>query len=358
MLRIVTGTLIIAALATALWSHLGDKDFGDAATRIALTYEMREKCPLSYAPLKSEDVGLVSICSTFGLKSYLAAREYREVAGTLFAVYGELDDFRSVVERYGAEALGVIQYFRERDSREIRFRARVRQLWDQLRAGEPLDVPPVKLTADDHGFIAIQELKRRGHNLLAEFEFSDGTKRKQVKRLISAATELFTSGVTDLEARMIRGEKVTWRHVTHAVLDVTVVVGGAASVAKVLTAAKAAHRTAALAKAGNAFRTVRTVMKTVAVVGAVSVAGVVAYNPSLMITAAGWIAQQVGLPSWVGVAALAGIVAFALMTLLEFAYRVLHRITWPARKLYRVGKWMHAAYARRRARRIALRSQN
>ena len=75
MLRIVTGTLISAALATALWSHLGDKDFGDAATRIALTYEMREKCPLSYAPLKSEDVGLVSICSTFGLKSYLAPRE-------------------------------------------------------------------------------------------------------------------------------------------------------------------------------------------------------------------------------------------------------------------------------------------
>lgn len=81
MLRILTGTLIIAVLATALWSRFGENDFGSAATRVALKYEVGEKCPLSYASLKSEDVGLISVCSTFGLKSYLAARENRTDAG-------------------------------------------------------------------------------------------------------------------------------------------------------------------------------------------------------------------------------------------------------------------------------------
>ena len=358
MLRIVTGTLIIVALVTALWSHLGEHDFGSAATRVALKYEMGEKCPLSYASLKSEDVGLISICSTFGLKSYLAARENREVAGTLFATYGELEDFRLVVDKYGAEALATIQYFRERESREFRFRARMHQLWERFRSGEPLDVPPVKLTPDEHGFIAIQELKRRGHNLLAEFESLDEVKRKHVKRLISAATELFTGGITNLEARMIRGEKVTWKHVAHAVLDVSVIVGGAASVAKVLQGAKVAGKATMLAKTSGAFSTARTVIKSVAVVGTVSVAAIVAYNPSLVISAAGWVAQQVGLPAWAGVAFLAGIVAFALMSLLEVAYRIVLRLTWPVRKVIRIGTWMHAAYLRRRARRIALRSQS
>lgn len=356
MLRIVTGTLIIAALASALWSRFGENDFGSAATRIALKYEMGDKCPLSYASLKSEDVGLISICSTFGLKSYLAARDNREVAGALFATYGELEDFRFVVEKYGAEALAVIQYFRERDSREFRIRARLHQLWERFRSAEPLDVPPVKLTPDEHGFIAIQELKRGGHELLAQFEFLDGVKRKQVKRLISTAVNLFTSGITDLEARMIRGEKVTWKHVAHAALDVSVIVGGAASIAKVLHGAKAVHKTAVVAKAGGAFSTVRTVVKTVAIVGTVSVAAVVAYNPSLMITAAGWIAEQVGLPAWAGVAILAGIVAFALMSLLEMAYRIVLRLTWPVRKAIRIGTWMHAAYLRRQERRHAAKS--
>ena len=358
LVRIVTGTLIIAIIVTVLWSRFGEQDFGSAATRVALKYEMGEKCPLSYASLKSEDVGLISICSTFGLKSYLAARENREVAGTLFATYGKEDDFLLVVDKYGAEALATIQYFRDRDSLEFRIRARRDQLWKRFRSGEPLDVPPVKLTPDEHGFIAIQELKRRGHNLLAEFEFSDGVKRKQVKRLISAATELFTSGVTDLEARILRGEKITWRHVAYAVLDVSVIVGGAASVAKVLQGAKVAGKATMLAKTSGAFSTARTVIKSVAVVGAVSVAAIVAYNPSLMISAAGWVAQQVGLPAWAGVAFLAGIVAFALMSLLEVAYRIVLRLTWPVRKVIRIGTWMHAAYLRRRARRIALRSQN
>lgn len=356
MLRILVSTLILAVLATITWSYVGEKDFETAATRTALTYEMREKCPLSYAALKTENVGLVSICSTFGLKSYIAAQGNRDIAGELFGIYGELEDFRLVVERYGPEALAVIQYFRERDSKEFRFKARVRQIWEQLKSGESFDTPAVKLSPDEHGFLAIQELKRRGHELLAQFEFVDGTKRKQVKRLISTATDLFTGGITDLEARIIRGEKVTWRHVAHAALDAAVIVGGTAAVVKVLRAGKTVHGTTMLAKAGGAFSTARTVVKTVAVVGAVSVAAVVAYNPSLLISGAGWIAEQLGLPAWFGVLVLAGIVALPLMMLVEFVYRLLRHISWPARKIYRVGKWMHNRYQMRRTAR-ALRIQ-
>lgn len=353
MLRILTGTLILACVATVAWWLVGEKNFEYAATRTALAYEMKDTCPLSYAAMKSENVGLISICSTFGLKAYLAARASPETAGELFATYGDLADFREVVEKHGEEALAVIQYFRERDSREFRVRARARQLWERFRSGEPLDVPPVKLSADDHGFIAIQELKRRGHSLLAEFEFTDGVKRKQVRRAILAATELFTSGITDLEARMIRGEKVTWKHVAYAALDVSVIVGGAAAVAHVLRGAKTVQRVGVLAKAGGAFRTAGAVVKTVAIVGTVSTLALVAYNPSLMISAAGWIAEQVGLPSWVGVAALMGIVAFGLMTLIELIYRVLYRLSWP----YRFGMRAYARVKLHRARRKALRSR-
>lgn len=357
MRRIILSSLIITAIATYFLSYHGVQNFEDAATKTALHYQMRTTCPLSSDALNT-DMGLVSICSEFGLKAYIASRDNPEVAGNLYAIYGGLPDFHTVVEKHGSEALAIIQYFRERDSKEFRARARMKQIFERLLSGENnIDSPPLKLTPDDHGFIAIQELKRRGHNLLAEFEFKDGARRKQAKRLVNAATELFTGGITDLEAAMIRGEKVTWKQVAHAALDATVIIGGVSIVAKTLKGAKVAHKGAGIAKIGSAFGTVKTVVKTVATVGAVSTAALVAYNPSLMISAAGWIGEMITGYAWVGVAVLAMIVASAIMTILEFLYRLLDwLILRPMRHTYRVGQWMQVAYAKRKARRAELRS--
>lgn len=359
MLRVFTSSLIIAALATILWFQFGEKNFEVAATRTALAYEMRGTCPLSQDFVQAADVGLVSICSTFGIKAYLAARDNPEVAGTLFATYGEVPEFREVVDQHGSEALAIIQYFRERDSIEFRTRARVKQLWEQFSHGNSLDVPPVKLTPDEHGYIAIQEIKRRGHTMLAEFEFTNGVHRKQVKRFLNATTDFFTGGITDLEAAMLRGEKVTWNQVAFAALDVVVVIGGASVIVKALKAPRAVQKGAVLAKMGSTFSTFRSVVRSVAAIGAVSTTAIVLYNPSLMISAAGWVGEIITGHAWVGVAILAMIVASGIMTIFEFVYRIVDRfLIRPLRHTYRFGRWAERKLAQRRERRAHLRSQH
>lgn len=193
--------------------------------------------------------------------------------------------------------------------------------------------------------LAINEIKRRGHGLLAEFEIVDGeTKRKQVRRLIAAATDLFTGGITELEAAIVRGEKPTWKQIGFAALDVAIVVGGASAVVKSVRAAKVLGKGAVIARTGTAVRTIATVGKIAAAAGATTVLVAVATNPALIASAAGWIAEQAGLPAWVGVLALAMIAAGLVMFLIELLTKY---ILWPITYPYRLGMRFVAYYRRR-----------
>ena len=339
-MRFIVYALGLAALLTILWSvGSGEKDFERATARLGIFYEMGSKCPLVYD--ETRDVSLSSICSTFGLGAYESARRYPDIAGTLFATYGGASEFAEVLDQYGHIVLPVVQYFRDHDSREFRYRAQARNFLDRLR-GEEGDAKPVVFTPDERGLIAINEIKRRGHGMLAEFELVDGgAKRKQVTRAIALATDLFTSGITDLEAAMVRGEKVTWKQVGWASLDATVVLGGASVLIKSLQTAKLAKTGAAAAKAGTAFRTIGTIGKIAAVSTGTVAAVAIISNPSLIAAAAGWIAEHVfGLPKWVGVFVLTLILASALVFVLELIYKfVIGPALWPIRRGVRFANW-------------------
>lgn len=339
-MRFVVYILGLAVFLTTLWSvGNAEKDFERAAARLGIYYEMGASCPLTYD--ETRNVSLSSICSTFGLNAYESARRYPEIADTLFATYGGIAEFAEVLDQYGHIVLPVIQYFRDRDSREFRFRAQARNLLDRLR-GDESEAKAVTFTPDERGLIAINEIKRRGHALLAEFELvGTDAKRKQVTRAIAFATELFTGGITDLEASLVRGEKVTWKQVGWASLDAAVVLGSTSVLIKSLRAAKIAKTGAAAAKTGAALRTIRTIAKVAAVSTGSVVAIAVIANPSLIASAAGWIAEQVfGLPRWVGVLALTLLLATILVFLLEMLYKlVIAPALWPYRVSSRFVRW-------------------
>jgi hypothetical protein len=338
-MRIAFYSVVLALLLTVLWWARGEHDFEHAATRVALSYETRDACPLSDDYSKNEDVGLLSICSTFGLQAYEAARRYPKIAGNIFATYGGLAELREIIEEYGHRVIPVIQYFRERNSREFRFRAWLR--------GD------VELTPDQHGIIAIFEIKRRGHKLLSEFTFADGAARVHSQRAANFVAELFTGGITDLEVAILRGEKPTWKQVGFAVLDVTIVLGGASVVVNSLKAAKVAGRGIALARVGAAVRTVVTVGKATGKAALVAAPVAFAYmalnHPGMLASGAGWIAEHwLGAEwRWVGVLVLALVVATCIMSVLELVYKFLRLLLAPVIFPYRLGLRFVRLYRRR-----------
>lgn len=347
-MRIIIAILVIGFALTGAWLR-GETNFEHGATRAAIFYELPAACPLSQERVKAEDVGFLSICSTFGIGAYEAAKRYPEYSRGIFATYGGVEELRKILDQYGHVVLPIIQYFRERGSTEFRIRARMREVWDRLRGNA--DVKPIEFTPDQYGLIAIHEINRRGHNLLAEFEIVDSAQRKHVKRAINAATELFTSGITDLEAAIVRGEEVTWKQVGFAALDATIVIGGASALVKTLKVGKAASKGAVLTKFGTAARTLGTVAKTAAVAG-VSVATVaIVTNPRLVASAAGWVAEQFGLPAWVGVLALSMIAAAGIVWVINIAYKIIFTLTLPFTWPYLVGKRFAEIYRRRHPKR-------
>lgn len=128
MRRFFVGTLVLATLLTLYWWVREEHDFERAATRAALSYEMKDQCPLDRSRVRQEDLGLLSICATYGLTAYEAARRYPEEAPTIFAIYGELTEFHEILERYGHTVIPIIEYFRNRNSREFRFRMRMQSV--------------------------------------------------------------------------------------------------------------------------------------------------------------------------------------------------------------------------------------
>lgn len=331
----------IAVIATVAWVYLGEPDFERAAAQTDIHYALQEKCPLAREATRTIDAGMLSICSMYGLSIYESARRYPEIAPDLFKTYGGMPEFEEILDQYGHIVLPITQYFRERNSREFRFRSKLRDLIDRFGKIEPIENKPVELTPDQHGVLAIYEIKRRGHGLLAEFELVDGdVKRKQVRRAISLTTDFFTTGITDLEKSIVRGEKPTWKQVGWATLDAAVIFGGAAGLINSVRAAKAtkiAGVASLKARTATVLHTIKVATKVGVVAGGTVTAIAVISNPNLALSGAGWIAENVfGLPKWAGGLFVFFILGAALVTALELINKlVLRPLTWPIRVGYR-----------------------
>ena len=338
---------LAAALVLALrWEWTDRADFETEVTRAALTEEIRRdesRCPLGDRAIDEVPQWVLSACATGGLGWYEAAQRYGEDAAGVFRVYGADEEFAAAVDRLGHAVVPVVAYFARNGSTQYllseTFGRGVSRLWNEGRMGVGL----AELTPEQYGLIAIHELSRRGHEMLSEFEIVDGIAvRKPLTRVLLGAKNLMLGGVSDLESVIARGERLpTWSEMGWAAVDTAIVVGGIGAVAKTVQVARGSAtvamrgtaRVVHLRAAGEgAARSLATVGKAAGMAAAVAVPYVAITRPHLVASAGGWLAEQAGLPGWVGVFAAYAALCLALATL---ARVLLGPILWALRTLGR-----------------------
>jgi hypothetical protein len=359
MFKTAVGSLVFASLVAAALVLISDRrGFEELAVRAAIAEELRApnpKCPVSPELTDTADISPLSICLRYGLGAYEAARRYPETAAKVFAVYGEDETFKRVLDRLGHAVIPVVAYFVEHGSRELRFRQAAGEAMQHIWEGKAPTWHTI--TPEQIGLIAIYQLERRGHEMLAEFEIVDGKAvRKPLRRFFFGVKNLLLGGVDDIETILVRGERLpTWKEVGFAALDVTIIAGGVGAVAKaarlglgtaeaveksavrlaaedavetssVRLAAEGVAEGAAESAAGKsvirvaavgAYETIATVGKTGAIVAPVAVAYLAITRPQLVASAGGWIAEQLGGNRIAGIFAVYLIGVFLLLQVLR-----------------------------------------
>jgi hypothetical protein len=357
--------LAFAILIAATLALLSDRrGFEELVIRAAIAEEVRapnSKCPVSAEHTDTADISPLSICLRYGLGAYQAAQRYPESAAKVFAVYGEDETFQKVLDRLGHAVIPVVAYFVEHGSRELQLRQAAGEAMQQIWEGK---APTwVNITREQIGLIAIYQLERRGHEMLAEFEIVDGKAvRKPIRRFFFGLKNLLLGGVDDIETILVRGERLpTWKEVGFAALDVTIIAGGVGAIAKAarlgigtaeaveksavqMAAENAAEtntfRLAAEGAAGNnvirvaaegAYEAIAVVGKTGAIVAPVAFTYLAITRPQLVASAGGWIAEQLGGNRIVGIFAVYLIGAFLVLQFLRpllWCGRVVGKPTW------------------------------
>jgi hypothetical protein len=388
---------VIAASLTVLSDRRG---FQELAVRAALADDLRApnaKCPVSPEITDTADINALSICLRYGLAAYEAAKRYPEAAGKVFAVYGEDETFQRDLDHLGHEVIPVVAYFVEHGSRELRIRQAAGEAMQHIWEGQA----PTwhSITREQIGLIAIYQLERRGHEMLAEFEIVDGKAvRKPLRRIYFGVKNLLLGGVDDIETILVRGERLpTWKEVGFAALDVTIVAGSVGAIAKAARlglaaeaveqgavrvaaenvgkgsvrlaaegaaenvaenvaksaaegVAESAAESAAEGVAGKsviraaavgAYETITAVGKTGAIVAPVAIGYLAITRPQLVASAGGWVAEQLGGNRILGIFAVYLIGVFLLL-------QVLRPFVWCGRVITRPAWWL-ARYAFRKA---------
>ena len=346
MRYLLAASFVVAALLTLRWDWQERHDFAEEVMQAALVAEVRRddtRCPLSSTAIDQARPWVLAACATGGLGWHEAAARYGEDAAKVFLVYGEDPDFVETFDRLGHAVVPVIAYFVNNGSSQYLLQETVGQGLSRLWNGEPAfgiaDISP-----EQYGLIAVHELKDRGHEMLSEFEIVGGTAhRRQFTRTLLGAKNIVFGGVSDLEGVITRGERLpSWSEMGWAAFDAVIVVGGVGAAAKALRVARTpvaiagrgTLRMAHLRAAGRgAVQSLSAVGTAAGVAAVVAIPYVAITRPDLMTNAAGWIAEQAGLPSWLGAFAAyllaCLIVVFLLRTVLgplAWALRMLNRI--------------------------------
>jgi hypothetical protein len=300
--KFIATSLVFAAVAAGLATATTDRrDFKDLAARTAIADEAAKpgsRCPLSKAYVDSLGLDLLSICLAYGWPALDAAQRYPELAPKVFALYGDDPTFRSVFNRFGHPAIAAVGYYLENRSTQYRvsqaFNGAISQIWQR-------ELPKWRdsLTDEQMGLMAVHELDERGSELLAEFEITGGrAKRKPIAASVLGAKNFFLGGIHNVETVWVRGERpLTWKDLGGAALDIAAIAGGVGLLAKEARAADGvASRASPRVIAVNAYRTLRTV-GTIAMgpVGNLAILYVLATHPTLLGSAVGWAAEQLGL---------------------------------------------------------------
>lgn len=321
---LIAASLAVASILALVSEWRGRTDFEEEVVRAVLTQDIRSeasRCPLGERAIGQAPSWLLAACAVGGVGWIEAAERYGGDAANVFLVYGADEEFAAVFDRLGHQTVPVVAYFTRHGSTQYLVEETIGQgvsrLWREGRLGFGL----AELSPEQYGLIAVSELNRRGHEMLSEFEIVDGVAvRKPLTRALLGAKNLVLGGVSDLEAVVARGERLpSWSEVGWAALDAVIVVGGVGAVAKTLRAARvptavAARGTARMAYLRTAGRgaaqSLAAVGRAAGVAAAVALPYVAITRPHLVAGAAGWLAEQAGLPAWTGV-----FTAYALLCL-------------------------------------------
>ena len=252
------------------------------------------------------------MCAKYGDVAFRIAQRYPDKAPRLFALYGDLPQWKEVLDRYGHEVIPMVWYFQQ-GSKEIQVRQALGRAVEGLLHGERPVFKIEDMTPEQFGYVAILMLNDRGYDLLGQFEFKDGAaRRRPVEGVLSTLKELFFGGVSQLERVLVRGERwPTFGEIGSAALDVAVVAGGMSAITRLRIAGEAAEDARAATRfgrlsalevssgaIGDSVLTVgRKVVPAAAVVG---VAYLAVSHPHIVTGAGQWIAERVGVAPWVG----------------------------------------------------------
>jgi len=269
-------------------------------------------CPLKEDVLKSIPTDVVAVCANYGDVAFRIAQRYPDKAPRLFALYGDLPQWKEVLDRYGHEVIPLVWYFQQ-GSKEIQVRQALGRAVEGLLHGERPVFKIEDMTPEQFGYVAILMLDDRGYDLLGQFEFKDGeARRRPVQGVLSTLKELLFGGVSQLERVLVRGERwPTFGEIGSAALDVAVVAGGMSAITRLRIAGEAAEDARAATRfgrlsalevssgaIGDSVMTVgRKVVPAAAVVG---VAYLAVSHPHIVTGAGQWIAERVGVAPWVG----------------------------------------------------------
>jgi hypothetical protein len=285
-------------------------------------------CPLKEDVVRNAPADVVAVCARYGDVAFRIAQRYPEIAPRLFALYGDLPEWREVLDRYGHEIIPIVWHFQQ-GSKEIQVRQAIGRIVSDVLRGERPVFQMEDLTQEQLGYIAILMLKDQGHDLLGQFEFVDGgVRRRPLQSALSTLKELFLGGVSQLERVLVRGERwPSFGEIGYAFLDVAVATGGISALTSLRVAGPAAEDMAATrfsrltaleagsrAVGDSALTLGRKVLPTAAVVGAVYLAMT---HPHVVTGAGQWIAEKAGLPSWVGAFAIWLILLFPVMMIIS-----------------------------------------
>lgn len=275
------------------------------------------KCPLSREQVDKIELSLLSICMRYGFGAYDAAQRYPNVAGNVFAVYGDEEKFQEILNQYGHEVIPVIAYFVENRPIDARVGNALGVELNKIWAGEMPTLSLNDATPEQLGLIAIYEIESRGHEMLAEFEIVDGVaKRKLVTATVLGAKYFLAGGISDVEKVMVRGERwPTWKEAGSAVIDVTMVLGGASAVTRMARTEELAEKSATRVFIEGTFKTIGTVGKTSWYVAPIALAYLAITDLKLILALAGRIAELLSFDRYVGIFAACFIGILAVMQL-------------------------------------------
>ena len=137
------------------------RPFEEIMARAAIADQARSpgaKCPLSKEYIDGADLNLIAICSEYGLAAYDAARRYPTTGAKVFALYGKVQTFDVILDRYGHQVIPIVAYYVENGSSMYRLRQTLGEAMQQLRAGQRPSWDPAKLTPEQIGLIAINQI--------------------------------------------------------------------------------------------------------------------------------------------------------------------------------------------------------